>query len=433
MYRKRCVCGCIVFILSFLLIQSPKLYAFDTLDELVSRAVAQNLDVAKAELNVQTKAAQLKAEPAWRSSSLEFTSTITDGTSTSERTTFGGNLVVPLTYWFSLGATNTVTDEGDLSSNLSATITPLAQSNSKASIDYRSSLQTYRSTLRTTVLDFRALLRSFLVSKAEVAYKEAELQAATAEYEQIQVLLSQGSASQAELLDALVTMTQARLEYETAVSNYQSLHQSIAQDLGLDESEIPDIEKLSHSEPVISESLLQEIMDRSTYLTMKDTYVTATLDAESSQIDARTAQPKPDITLKGTLSPTDKIWSASASLKLPMDILYWEEARIAANLAKVKQKQVQLMSQTVLLEYEQKVQELHRLLDSWKKTMTAYESAKIAYDQLETLSSFGQKSTIDMLNGYASLQYAAWQVASAEKSFRDALDVLSTRFIVLKE
>ncbi|AEJ20127.1 TolC family protein [Gracilinema caldarium] len=428
----------IVLLLSFFLLQIPELFAFDTLDDLVSRAVAQNLDVAKAELTIQNKAAQLKAEPAWRSSSLELTTTISDAfsttteTSTTEGTTFGGNLVVPLTYWFALGATSTFTDEGNLTSNLSATITPLAQSNSKATIDYRSSLQTYRSTLRTAVLDFRALLRSLLVSKKEAAYREAELQAATAEYEQTQVLSTQGDASQAELLDSLVTMTQARLEYETAVAKYQTVHQSIAQYLGIDESEIPDLEQLSNSEPEISEFLLHDIMDRSTYLSINDTYVTATLDAESSQIDARTAQPKPDITLKGTLSPTAKSWSASASLKVPMDLLYWEEARIATNLAAIKEKKVQLTSQTVLQEYEQKVRELNRLLDSWKKTITAYESAKIVYKQIETLAHFGQKSRIDMLNGYADVLYSTWQVASAEKAFRDALDALSTRFVFTK-
>jgi len=429
-----------------LLLQSPVLFAFDTLDDLVSRSIAQNLDVQQAALTLQNSAASLTEEPAWRSSSAGFTASTsgsfdsgsapgTSGTGAvpGTATTISGTLSVPLTDWFALGASGTIKADGSVSSNVSATLNPLAEQYSKGSINYRLNLQSYRSTLRTAVLQFRAQIRSLIVCKAEVAYKQAALDTATAQYEQKQVLSAQGSASQSDLLDALVGLTQARLDYETAASNCQRIQKSITLSLGVSEMELPDFEKLASTEPEISEDLISAIMDRSTYLAMSDTYVRALLDAESSQIDEQTAQPKPDINIKGELSPAEKTWSAGVTVKLPLDLLFWEKARIAKEMAEVKQKQVQLASQTVSQDYDQKVQDLKQLYESWKKTSTAYESAKLVYEQVETLASMGQKSLLDVLSGKADLLRSAWQLASADKAFRDAQDALSMRFVYMED
>jgi outer membrane protein TolC len=437
---------CIALVFLALFIQDPALYAFDTLDDLVSRSIAQNLDVQQAALTLKSSAASLSAEPAWRSSSAGLSASTSGsfeskaapaamgtGSSPGTAATMSGTLTVPLTDWFTLGASGTIKADGSVTSSVSASLNPLAEQISKGSINYRMSLQSYRSTLRSAVLQFRAQVRSLLVSKAEVAYKQAALDTATAQYEQKQILSAQGSASQSDVLDALVSLTQARLDYEAADSNYQTIQKSLAQSLGVSDTELPDFEKLASTEPEITEDLVSAIMDRSTYLAMSDTYVRAALDAASSQIDERTAQPKPDINIKGELSPTAKTWSAGATVKLPLDLIFWEKARIAKEMAEVKQKQVQLASQTVSQDYDQKVRDLKRLYESWKKTATAYDAAKLVYEQVETLASLGQKSLLDVMSGKADLLRSAWQLASAEKAFRDAQDALSMRFIYIEE
>uniref|UniRef100_A0A7C3IJQ1 TolC family protein n=1 Tax=Gracilinema caldarium TaxID=215591 RepID=A0A7C3IJQ1_9SPIR len=436
----------IILAFIILLLKGPALYAFDTLDDLVSRSIAQNLDVQQAALTVKSSAASLSGEISWRSSSVGLTASTSGSFDTGfgpgspgtvatpgTTTTINGTLSVPLTDWFTLGASGTIKADGSVTSSFSANLNPLAEKNSKGSINYQMSLQSYRSTLRSAVLQFRAQVRSLLVSKAEVAYKQAALDTATAQYEQKQILSAQGSASQSDVLDVLVSLTQARLDYEAADSNYQTIQKSLAQSLGLSETELPDFEKLVSTEPDITEDLVSAIMDRSTYLAMSDTYVRAVLDAASSQIDERTAQPKPDINIKGELSPTAKTWSAGATVKLPLDLLFWEKARIAKEMAEVKQKEVQLASQTVSQDYDQKVRDLRRLYESWKKTATAYDSAKLVYEQVGTLASLGQKSLLDVMSGKADLLRSAWQLASAEKAFRDAQDALSMRFFYIEE
>jgi outer membrane protein TolC len=273
-------------------------------------------------------------------------------------------------------------------------------------------------------------LRSLQVSKAEVAYKKAAYDAASTQYEQKQVLLSRGSASQSDVLDALGSLTQARLDYETAEANYQNIHQSIALSLGIADAELPDFTQLLESEGPITDASLTSLMDRETYLGLSDTFVRAKLDAESSQIDARSAQPKPDVSIKGDLSPAAKTWSASAMVKLPLDLLFWDRAAVAKQTADVKEKQAEYAKATVSLEYDQKVQDAKRLYESWKKTTTAYSSAQLVYQQAEVLASLGQKSPLDLNTAQAELLRSAWQLASAEKTLRDALDALSPRFVI---
>ncbi|WP_304243657.1 TolC family protein [Gracilinema caldarium] len=425
------------------LIPGPFLYAFDTLDEVVSRYLSQNLDVATAALKVKSSAASLASAPAWRSSSISLSANTagtlgdvatpvgpTSASSQAGGPTYGASLSVPLTDWFALGASGTLKSDGTLTSSLSATLSPLSGQPSKADIDYRLSLQSYRSTLRSAVLQFRSTLRSLQVSKAEVAYKKAAYDAASTQYEQKQVLLSRGSASQSDVLDALGSLTQARLDYETAEANYQNIHQSIALSLGIADAELPDFTQLLESEGPITDASLTSLMDRETYLGLSDTFVRAKLDAESSQIDARSAQPKPDVSIKGDLSPAAKTWSASAMVKLPLDLLFWDRAAVAKQTADVKEKQAEYAKATVSLEYDQKVQDAKRLYESWKKTTTAYSSAQLVYQQAEVLASLGQKSPLDLNTAQAELLRSAWQLASAEKTLRDALDALSPRFVI---
>ena len=429
-------------LLAMILLTSP-LQALDTLDEVVSRSLSRNLDVALAALKLKNSAANLTAEPAWRSSSLGLSadtagsldsaapSGSTPGAATG--TSYGASLSIPLTDWFSFGATGTIASDGSVSSSLSATLNPFLGQTSKADMDYRSNLQSYRSTLRSAILQFRGTVRSLVVSGAELAYKKAALDAANAQYEQKQVLLSQGAASQSDLLDALASQTQARLDYEAAEANYENVHQTIALSLGVPEAELPDFVQLLTAEGDITVVSLSSIMDKATYVAMSDAYVRAQLDAESSQVDAQSAQPKPDISIKGAVSPSAKAWSATASVKLPLDLVFRERAAIAQQTAEVKQKQVELVGQTVALEYDQKVKELNRLYESWKKTATAYSAAQLVYQQAEVLASLGQKSALDMSTAKAELLRADWQRAGAEKSLRDALDALSTRFLYNEE
>lgn len=425
-----------------ILLTSP-LQALDTLDEVVSRSLSRNLDVALAALKLKNSAANLTAEPAWRSSSLGLSadtagsldsaapSGSTPGAATG--TSYGASLSIPLTDWFSFGATGTIASDGSVSSSLSATLNPFLGQTSKADMDYRSNLQSYRSTLRSAILQFRGTVRSLVVSGAELAYKKAALDAANAQYEQKQVLLSQGAASQSDLLDALASQTQARLDYEAAEANYENVHQTIALSLGVPEAELPDFVQLLTAEGDITVVSLSSIMDKAAYVAMNDAYVRAQLDAESSQVDAQSAQPKPDISIKGAVSPSAKAWSATASVKLPLDLVFRERAAIAQQTAEVKQKQVELVGQTVALEYDQKVKELNRLYESWKKTATAYSAAQLVYQQAEVLASLGQKSALDMSTAKSELLRADWQRAGAEKSLRDALDALSTRFLYNEE
>ena len=429
-------------LLAMILLTSP-LQALDTLDEVVSRSLSRNLDVALAALKLKNSAANLTAEPAWRSSSLGLSadtagsldsaapSGSTPGAATG--TSYGASLSIPLTDWFSFGATGTIASDGSVSSSLSATLNPFLGQTSKADMDYRSNLQSYRSTLRSAILQFRGTVRSLVVSGAELAYKKAALDAANAQYEQKQVLLSQGAASQSDLLDALASQTQARLDYEAAEANYENVHQTIALSLGVPEAELPDFVQLLTAEGDITVVSLSSIMDKAAYVAMNDAYVRAQLDAESSQVDAQSAQPKPDISIKGAVSPSAKAWSATASVKLPLDLVFRERAAIAQQTAEVKQKQVELVGQTVALEYDQKVKELNRLYESWKKTATAYSAAQLVYQQAEVLASLGQKSALDMSTAKAELLRADWQRAGAEKSLRDALDALSTRFLYNEE
>lgn len=429
-------------LLAMILLGSP-LQAFDTLDEVVSRSLSRNLDVALAALKLKNSAANLAAEPAWRSSSLGLSanraasldsassSGSTPGVATG--TSYGASLSLPLTDWFSFGATGTVTSDGSVSSSLSATLNPFSGQTSKANIDYRSNLQSYRSTLRSAVLQFRGTVRSLVVSGTELAYKKAALDEANAQYEQKQVLLSQGAASQSDLLDALASQTQARLDYEAAEANYENVHQTIALSLGVPEAELPDFAQLLTAEGDITGVSLSSIMDKATYVAMSDAYVRAQLDAETNQIDARSAQPKPDISIQGEVTPGEKTWSATATVKLPLDLVFRESAAIAQQIVEVKQKQVEFVGQTVALEYDQKVKELNRLYESWKKTATTYSAAQLVYQQAEVLASLGQKSALDMSTAKAELLRADWQLAGAEKSLRDALDTLSTRFLFNEE
>lgn len=419
------------------------LFAFDSLDEVISLALSRNLDVAAAALKLKNSAASLASEPAWRSSSVSLSAntggsfgSVSGGPASStgaNGTSYGASLSVPLADWFSLGATGTLKNDGTIASTISATLSPLSGQSSKAVIDNLSSLQSYRSTLRSAVLQFRSTVRSLVVSKTEVAYKKAALDAAQAKYDQFQVLMNRGEASQTDVLDAMANLTQARLDYETAAANQESIHQSLAMSLGILAGDLPDFEKLLKAEGDVPSLESAALLEKSTYLAISDTYVKAKLDAESSKIDAQTAQPKPDITIKGDFSPSSNTWSAQAMVKLPLDLVFREKAALAQETATLKQKQADLTRETVALEYDQKVRELNRLYESWQKTATSHSSAQLVYDQMEVLAALGQKSRLDRFSAQADLLRSAWQLASAEKSYRDALESLSPRYVFTDE
>mgnify|MGYP005850279869 FL=1 len=77
-----------------------------------------------------------------------------------------------------------------------------------------------------------------------------------------------------------------------------------------------------------------------------------------------------------------------------------------------------------------------KLVRMFSKAIILFGSSTVMFPAdmpIMPFASFGQKSHLDVMGSKADLLRSAWQLASAEKAFRDALDALSIKFVYIDE
>jgi len=412
-----------------------------SLDALVSRALAQDADVALALAQLRAAEAARGADQAWRSSVLTLQSGLQGGedgsaaAAASSEMTWSVQAALPLAHWLSLGAESSGDAAGNGSGAVSLTVSPFARHSGSAALNYRSTLATYRGSLRTAILDFRATLRSMVVADAELRLRRAELAVTAGALTSARILVERGEAGRTSLLDALADQTEAEVAVSAAESALETSRADLALRLDLAETALPETATLAALEAVPGDDPGANNMDLEQWLTASAGWQNAQLAAESAADEARLAVPRPDLSLKGTLGSVlagtgagTSRWSATAAVSLPLDLVYRDTAAAKADTAAARQKSADNLRVAAVREYAQKLKELTRGYETWRRATTANESAALALEEGRLLHSLGESSAADLAAAEADGLRSAWQTAAALKSLRDVQDQLDRRW-----
>jgi hypothetical protein len=171
------------------------------------------------------------------------------------------------------------------------------------------------------------------------------------------------------------------------------------------------------------------------WLNMSSSLIKAEMAADKAEADAKKAFPRPDISLKGDVSSVlsgaaagTLNWSAGATVKLPIDLVFRDRAEAKAESAAAKRSSARNTRVGAAAEYALKVGELSRTFASWRKAANAAESAHLAVEEAQLLYSLGRRSESELASAQAQGLRADWQAEAGRKSLLDALDVLDARF-----
>jgi len=414
-----------------------------SLDTLVSRALAQDTELAVALAQLRAAKAALGADSAWRGAALTLQSGLRGAENEAVPASAAGDFswsaqaALPMAHWLALGAESSGDEAGNASGTVSLSVSPFARHSGSADRAYRSALAAYRNSLRSSILEFRAALRSLTVADAELRLRQAEQAVTSAALEAARILVERGDAGKASLLDALADQTEAEIAVSAAQSALEAARADLAIRLGVAETELPDTASL---EPAPGVDPLENAMSLEQWLAASANLSESLLAAESAADDARLAVPRPDLSLTGTVGSVlagtgagSLQWSAAAAVTLPLDLVYRDTAVAKAETAAARQTAAERLRAVTVQEYAQKVKELRRGYDTWRRATTADQSALLALEEARLLHALGESSAAALASAEADGLRSQWQTLAALKSLRDAQDELDRRWAALTD
>lgn len=431
----------LLLILIVPVLEAQSTMSFADLDEVTAIALLKDTALASAAAKLSAARAGLGAEKSWRSSSLTLQSSW--GAPTGESVekalsgTYGASVAVPLSHWLSLGAAVSATEgksEGEVpEGRVSVSLRPLSLPSEGADLSYRIALNSYNAVLRAAILETRSAIRSLAVVRAELAYNEAELELARSGFEAARIKSERGELGASELLGATAELIAAEVSVDALLSEEAALRDDLALRLGIPTELLPETTALAALDKTGTLSGDPgALLDREGWLAASTNYIQALLDAEGAEADSRRAQVRPDLVLSGeaaaALSGSNRglgSWTVSASLKLPVDILYRDASSAASELAAAKARAAELARAAALNDFERKTRELARCQTTWRRSETSAAAARLVLEQAVLLRSLDRRSESELLRARADTLKAEWQTAVALKSYKDALDALS--------
>lgn len=387
-------------------------------------ALEGSAELAQLAASLETARAALAAAEPYRSSTLSASatlpsSTLDDGFDPS-RASAGVEAAVPVTSWFGAGAGLSVDMSGGLGVSASLSFSPFATSALAAKEEaYRSALLAYRAKAVSLETALRGMIRTVEAARAKAAWKRKALESAEAAYEQARILVERGEARRSEGDEVFRKTLTARSELDEA-------------EQGLAEAETDLALAIGREGPVSSEGLYPEVVEAcgpGAWLAASSEARKAQLELESARRAAAEAGTRPslaieaelDLPVLGEASPSV---SASASLRLPLETILGEDARLAAQVLEAKDLAYRVA-------VSQAVQKRQAALNALARLSTAYEAAKasaalaaLSLEEASLLFERGDYSRMELLAAEAASANAAYNLSVARANLAAAVEAL---------
>jgi len=403
-----------------------------SMEDAVGKGLLRSPEIASAAARLKSSDAALAADVPWRSGALTLKSDAKDQDSVKTGESAYGwsaGASLPLFDRLSLGASVSGDTAGAASGSVTASLKPFATTSIAARLAANSALFDYLLLVRTTTLALRSSVRALQVAEAEVAYRKAELSAKDFALERARLLVERGDAKRASLLDALSARTDALIALDAAEAAAEDARWTLATGTGMESAELSVM-----TEPLAPESAP---VSEETWIRSSQKVVKASSDAESAADEARLAVPRPDLAIQGNLSSIlagsaagTTGWTASATLTLPVDLVFRAQADAKADASRAKASAAEQALRDAKLEYSGKLKEADRVASRLQNARLSAESAELAAEESRLLAERGELSEADLSSAEALTLKAAWQVLGAEKSLAEIRDELDPRFAV---
>jgi outer membrane protein TolC len=415
------------------------------IEALIATALARDADLQTAAVGVKAAAAAVAADSPWRKLSVDLKTTLANGGSAPGAApvafSWSAAASLPLTDWFSLGL-NTA---GDIAKNpfsanlkLDASYQPFAlAAEDSAGAALVNARNDYVVKLRERTLALRKALRQLILLDADFGLKQAKLAVAATALDKQQFLFDRGEAKHSDLLKAIGDKTDAQMAADKSEAALADAKAALADDFGLKADAIAVADVAAWFDADYAAAWKPATVDQ--WLSASASYRKAGVDAAAAERAAAQAEPKPNLTLGASLAPGygsgafSLGWSASANLKLNLDLVYRAAADAKAEQAALKRAAVATAEAAARQEYANKGVELARTEASYERARMSIEATGMVIAETRLLYGRGEKSGAEMASAEADGLQAAYQSLSGRVGLADLRDALDVRFLAILE